>query len=144
MRGTHQKPHPEPAHFCCTRTQQELVSSAGFPVLGRQFDQSAQGLIRGDRGTNASAALDQDLQRGRPGDLREVVRAVQQAARVLPSPAIDQVVEVGDAVDHRTAGPLAEGDAARERCDPARGGIRKAKRAPTDNRVAVADARSVN
>src|SRR5690606_31952016 len=27
---THQKPHPEPAHFCCTRTQQELVSSAGF------------------------------------------------------------------------------------------------------------------
>ncbi len=47
-----------------------------------------------------------------PGDLREVVGGVQVVGRLAPLAAVDEVVELGDAVFHRAAGAVTEGDPA--------------------------------
>src|SRR5437899_173799 len=69
-----------------------------FDRHGRVVDVEDAGLFAG-RGTDAS------------GELRKIVRGVEPLNRVLPAPAIDEVVPVGDDVPERTA-LVAKGDAA--------------------------------
>ena len=114
LRGGQARPGPEPttATFLpvcvlgrsgstqpSAKARSAIWYSMCLMVTGLVVDgQRAGGLARG--GANAA------------GDLGEVVGRVQVLGRLAPAIAVDQVVELGNAVLHRAADAVAEGNAA--------------------------------